>query len=85
MSILYESSCVGCVPDLPCMGAGCGGYGSKPVYCCDFCDDPAVYHIDGSDFCEYCAKDYLINAFKDLTVKGMAELLEADFSYTVNT
>lgn len=81
MSVRYESACVGCAPDLPCLGSGCTGYTQRAVYHCDSCDETAEYAIDGNDLCYSCAKEYLTEYFKSLTVQEMADLVNADFSY----
>ena len=85
MSVKYESFCVGCRPDLHCLGAACPYHAPSPVFYCDICEEAAEYRIDGNDLCEDHAKEYLVELFKGLTVKEMAELLEADFSYAENT
>lgn len=81
MSIKYESLCVGCAPDLPCMGSSCSLYAPSPVILCDVCDGRAEYRIDGSDLCEEHAKGYLEELFRDYPIREMAELVDADFSY----
>lgn len=85
MSIKYESLCVGCAPDLPCMGSSCSLYAPSPVILCDVCENSAEYRIDGSDLCEECAKDYLTERFRDYPIREMAQLVDADFSYAVDT
>ena len=85
MSVKYESFCVGCKPDLPCLGAACPYHTPSPVFYCDICGEAAEYRIDGSDLCEECAKDYLTERFRDYPIREMAQLVDADFSYAVDT
>ena len=78
-----ENYCVGCKPDLPCLGPACPYHDPFPVYHCDECgSDDVVCHIDGKDYCESCAKRLMIEEFSNLTLLEMAELLDLDFSYS---
>lgn len=74
--VRIESHCVHC--GLPCLCDGCPNYRVR-VHYCDVCDtEGAEYTMDGQDFCEDCAKDYLRDAFSDLTVTEQARLLDID-------
>lgn len=73
-----ENHCVGC--GLPCLGKSCR-YVDVPVYYCDQCGgENAEYEIDGEDYCEDCAKEYLQDVFDDLTTTEKAEALKIDIS-----
>ena len=81
--IVYEDECVCC--DLPCLGKACP-YVDIPVHYCDaiehdgrICKSVANYRIDGEDFCEKHALEYLSDYFNDLTVKEKAESLSLQF------
>ena len=52
--IKYEDCCVGCPPEIGCLGRTCP-YMNVPVYYCDSCQcDGAEYHYDCEDICEEC-------------------------------
>ena len=73
-----ENHCVDC--GLPCLGRSCP-YSHVTVYYCDICgDEGAEYTIDGEDYCEECAKEYLKDTFNDLTISEQAEALNIDIS-----
>ena len=75
--VKYENHCCDCaVPGYPCLGIGCPRV-NVPVYYCDICDNAtyAEYDIAGEHYCEDCAKDYLREIFKDLTLSEQAEVL----------
>lgn len=75
---IIEDNCVGCPPELGCLGNSCP-YRSVRVFICDTCqEENAEYKMDGSDFCESCANQYLNDLFNDLTVAEKAELLEIE-------
>lgn len=71
-----ENECVDC--GLPCLGNSCP-YRNVLVYYCDVCGgEGADYTIDGEDYCEDCAKEYMKDAFDDLTLSEQAEVLNID-------
>lgn len=76
--IEYENWCVDC--DIPCIGSAC--LHSKSVYVtyCDDCDDLANCKVDGTDLCYGCARDRLIEIFRnDYTVEEMADMLKVNY------
>lgn len=75
--IKQESNCVSC--QLPCLFMSCPYYKTEAV-CCDRCGDPAVYNIDGMDYCESCAAEELDETFRSLSVKEMADTLDVDIN-----
>ena len=71
-----ENQCVDC--GLPCIHNACPYY-RVPVYYCDICgNEDAGYTIEGQDYCEDCAKEYLKDAFNNLTVSEKAKALDID-------
>lgn len=60
MSIIFENECVGCPPDMGCLGDACPKRSVAHFYC-DKCDaevDPEdLYEVDDVDLCIDCLKD----------------------------
>lgn len=58
--IKHENECVGCPPEMGCMGEWCPNR-NIPHYYCDHCgeeiDRDEFYVVDGYDLCEDCLKD----------------------------
>lgn len=58
--IKVENECVGCPPEMGCIGEGCP-HRNVPRYYCDHCGDELdpdeFYVVDGEDLCEDCLKD----------------------------
>lgn len=71
--IKYESQCVSC--DLYCLRENCPNFRVE-IHYCDKCREEADYILDGEDYCEDCAEEYLTNFFKELSLKEKAELLD---------
>lgn len=62
--IRHESMCVGCPPELGCLGKGCP-YNNVSVCYCDICEDnTADYHADGQDICEVCMDEHIKEEWK---------------------
>ena len=59
MSVTLENECVGCPPNMGCLGDSCPNR-NVAHYRCDKCDaevDPEdLYDVDGVDLCEDCLK-----------------------------
>ena len=57
--VKVENGCVGCPPEMGCMGSSCPNRNVKVIYCdcCgeEICDE--VYEVEGEDLCEDCLKD----------------------------
>lgn len=55
-----EDHCVGCPPEMGCIGSACK-HKNVEVHYCDKCDDEInpeeIYIVDGEELCEYCLKD----------------------------
>ena len=57
--IVLENECVGCPPEMGCLGDGCP-YINVPHYHCDKCDEETtLYHFDGKHLCINCIKEEL--------------------------
>ena len=61
----YENECVGCPPEIGCLGSGCPNRNVKHLYC-DKCgeDVEELYKVDGEELCEEC----LLKRFKKITL-----------------
>ncbi len=73
-----RDGCVGCPPEMGCMGRGCP-YMDVEVTVCDKCRSDAVCNIDGEDLCEDCAQRSLIEMFQMLSLREQAELLDVEY------
>lgn len=58
--IQYEDDCVGCPPEMGCMGSACPYQNTKHLYC-DCCGDETdvLYEFNEEQLCEYCVLDKL--------------------------
>ena len=60
MAVQYEDECVGCPPEMGCLGHACR-YRDVPHYYCDVCgdelDDYELYELDGKLLCSACCLD----------------------------
>lgn len=55
-----ENECVGCPPEMGCLGKTCP-YVDIPHYYCNRCgEEETLYHYDGEELCGYC----LLNEFE---------------------
>ena len=94
MAVRYEDWCVGCPPEMGCMGSCCPNR-NVPIYVCDKCEEEhdAIYQYDGNDYCRDCFLDlfeqvdddiYLVDGEKvyvdDLVNHVGAEVLAYDVS-----
>lgn len=69
-----ENECVGCPPDLGCLGSGCPNRNVEYVYC-DLCGEEAEYIIEDEELCEECAKMRLLEAFNWHDIEEKANML----------
>ena len=57
MAVQFEDECVGCPPEMGCLGSACR-YRDVPHFYCDECgeelDDDDIYEVDGKMFCSEC-------------------------------
>ena len=57
--IKLENDCVGCPPEMGCLGDGCPNR-NVPYYYCDECGESEIlYHFDGEQLCIDCIKKRL--------------------------
>ncbi len=75
--IKIRDECVGCPPEMGCLGSSCP-YMNVEIRVCDKCGDNADYNLDGDDFCKRCAEDYLTECFRELDITEKAEALEIE-------
>lgn len=55
----YENECVGCPPEMGCMGSSCPNR-NVPHYYCDECgDETSLYYYDDKELCIDCIKKLL--------------------------
>jgi hypothetical protein len=58
--IVLENECVGCPPEMGCIGSSCK-YKNVPHYYCDKCkDETDIYHFDDRELCIYCIEKELV-------------------------
>ena len=62
--IKYENECVGCPPEMGCLGDGCPNR-NVPHYYCDKCGEEmdAYFDIGGEIICDDCAHDMLAEMY----------------------
>ena len=55
MGIKYEDYCVGCPPELGCLGKYCK-YRDVPVWFCDKCEEETdeLFEYEGQELCKEC-------------------------------
>ena len=63
--IKYENECVGCPPEMGCLGNSCPYKNVKHLYC-DKCgeDVEELYIVDSDELC----KDCLLDSFNKITI-----------------
>lgn len=74
---VIRDECVGCPPEMGCLGRGCP-YANVEVTVCDKCGDDASYKLDGEDYCENCATEYVEHIYDTLSFKEKCELLDIE-------
>lgn len=72
--IQYEDECVGCPPEMGCMGSMCPYRNVAHAYC-DVCGEEAeeFYYLDGEYLCEDC---YIEAMLEQAEVISREELIE---------
>ena len=55
----YENECVGCPPEMGCLGSSCPNINVEHIVC-DICgEETKLYHYDGQEICAECIlQDY---------------------------
>lgn len=61
MARRYEDMCVGCPPEMGCMGSVCPNRNVEIVYC-DECgeENETIYEFDGEELCLNCIEEKLV-------------------------
>lgn len=77
--IRIEDNCVGCPTEMGCLGSSCP-YQNVESIVCDTCGNYAEYNIDGEDYCIDCVMEYVMDIFKELSIREQLELLDIDYS-----
>ena len=81
--IVVRDECVGCPSEMGCMGSSCP-YMNVEVAVCDNCGEDAVYNIDGYDYCEDHATDYLMSEFESLSLREQSEVAIGEYNVFCN-
>lgn len=58
MSVRHENQCVGCPPEMGCLGSVCPNR-NVAIFTCDRCDEDIegeVFEVDDEDLCEDCLR-----------------------------
>lgn len=76
--ILHEDMCVGCPPEIGCLGETCP-YKNVPVPYCDECGDIAIYNLDGKDLCEDCFGEFVQEEINCYSNSDIASLLNMNY------
>ena len=57
--VVYENECVGCPPEMGCLGSLCPNR-NVPHYYCDKCKtEEVLYEYDDGEYCIECIKEKL--------------------------
>lgn len=68
--VKYENECVGCPPDMGCMGLACK-YRNVPHFFCDQCGEEMeaseLYDVDGEMLCADC----ILKQYKTIEETGV--------------
>ena len=57
MAVKLINECVGCPPEMGCLGSACP-HRNIPVFSCDQCgDDGDIYEYEGQHYCPSCLLD----------------------------
>lgn len=76
--VKYEDECVGCPPEMGCLGKTCP-YKNVKRYYCDTCKKrEATHQVDDEDFCDSCLDKYLNDYFVHLSLPEKAQVLNID-------
>lgn len=70
--IEVRDECVGCPPEMGCLGNSCP-YMNVEYRVCDTCSSDAEYKINGEDYCYDHAKGYIESIFHSLSLKEKSE------------
>lgn len=73
--IKYEDECVGCPPEMGCLGAACPNRNVER-HVCDECGSEATCTLDGEELCDDCLNERLDNLWNEMRSEEKADLLE---------
>ena len=74
--IEYEDECVGCPPEIGCMGSACPHRNVPHTYC-DYCGDEArLYDWEGDHVCKECVIKEMDGYLDSLSFAEKCELLD---------
>jgi len=57
--IKKENECVGCPPEMGCLGSSCPNRNVIRIYCDKCGDEGKIYHYDGEHLCISCIEETL--------------------------
>ena len=49
-----EDECIGCPPEMGCLGDGCPNRNATRYYCDNCGSEEKLYHYDNEELCEEC-------------------------------
>ena len=74
MMIKYENDCVGCPPEIGCLGSSCPNRNVPHTYC-DRCSDEAqLYQFGGEQICEDCLDMEVQSWWNSLDIEERREI-----------
>lgn len=74
--IKIEDHCVDCPREIGCLGKTCPFQNIK-VHYCDMCEEEeSKYIIEDEEYCDICAKDYVAEYFRNLSMSEKMEMAE---------
>ena len=56
MAKVLENECVGCPPEIGCLGSSCPNINVPHYYCDDCGDETDLYYCEGEELCIDCIK-----------------------------
>lgn len=77
--IEVRDECVGCPPEMGCLGNSCP-YMNVERRVCNTCRSDAEYEIDGEDYCYDHAKGYIESIFHSLSLKEKSEAAIGEYT-----
>lgn len=57
--IVYENECVGCPPEMGCLGTACKNRNVPHFYCDECGDETTIYEYEGRELCINCIEGML--------------------------
>lgn len=76
--IKYEDECVGCPPEMGCLGSACP-YKNVERHYCGCCGREATCILDGDELCSDHLSERLDEAWNELDDEEKAAMLEMEF------